>query len=127
MVQIWVRNTSNFKHKLQTNTQPQTNSQHKHQTIQTVFVQDGNPDKFEKGEINFFKRHLVGEIIQEIRVYQQKGYNLDRADAVVLWLSDQVRNKEKERKKRKETQRERERERKKQKKSLCFCFLYFSW
>lgn len=54
-----------------------------------VFIEDGNPDSL-KGHpaeyINFHKRRLMAEIIQEIQQHQQASYNFVQVDEVVEFV-----------------------------------------
>jgi len=51
-----------------------------------TFINDGNPDFLENGYINFFKRRLVAEVINEAQTYQQKPYNLKEVKSIIDWL-----------------------------------------
>lgn len=48
-----------------------------------TLIEEGSPDFIEGSLINFAKRAKVGDIIEEIRMYQQRGYNLQRVDEVI--------------------------------------------
>jgi len=52
-----------------------------------TFIEDGNPDKFSNGLINFKKCRLVAGEIEEIQQYQQKPYNLNQVDVIQLFLT----------------------------------------
>ena len=47
-----------------------------------TLIEEGNPDFIDGGLINFAKRAKLAEIIEEIRMYQQRGYNLQRVDEI---------------------------------------------
>jgi len=51
-----------------------------------TFIEDGNPDKFSNGLINFKKCRLIAGVIEEIQQYQQKPYNL----SLVPMIADTV-------------------------------------
>jgi len=58
-----------------------------------TFIEDGNPDKFSTGLINFKKCRLVASVILEIQQYQQKPYNLQGATSLEEWIfKDQLEN-----------------------------------
>jgi son of sevenless-like protein len=51
-----------------------------------TLIEEANPDFIEGGLINFAKRGKLAEIIEEIRMYQQKQYNLQRLEEVVGYI-----------------------------------------
>jgi len=57
-----------------------------------TFIEDGNPDKFSNGLINFKKCRLTASVIVEIQQYQQKPYNLNSvgmvADPLKKWIDE---------------------------------------
>jgi len=52
-----------------------------------TFIEDGNPDKFSNGLINFKKCRLTASVIVEIQQYQQKPYNLNAVPVLIDYLT----------------------------------------
>ena len=57
-----------------------------------TFIEDGNPDVYASGLINFKKCRLNSSVITEIRQYQQQPYNLKHAPVVADFLKHQMNN-----------------------------------
>jgi son of sevenless-like protein len=52
-----------------------------------TFIETGNPDFLEPGHlINFYKRHLIAQVIHEVKQYQQTPYVLSRSVGVEEWI-----------------------------------------
>lgn len=52
-----------------------------------TFIEDGNPD-YINGLINYRKRELVYNVIQEIQQYQQTGYEYELVDNIAHFLTE---------------------------------------
>jgi len=51
-----------------------------------TFLSDGNPDNVDGGLINFKKRRLIAEVIDEIQQYQVRYLKYERINCVQKWL-----------------------------------------
>ena len=52
------------------------------------FIQDGNPDKLPGDLVNFRKRAKASEVIQDIKRWQSRPYNLQTVPSVVQFLDE---------------------------------------
>jgi len=53
-----------------------------------ILIEEGNPDFIEGGLINWAKRGKISEVLNEIRLYQQKGYNLQKVGAICSFIEE---------------------------------------
>ena len=51
-----------------------------------VFIEDGNPDLLQNGQINFQKRRLYADVMKEMQQYQQTPYNLEVVPEIVEFM-----------------------------------------
>jgi len=51
-----------------------------------TFIEEGNLDTLANGQVNFVKRRMLANVIQELGQYQQTPYNLIRVDAIQLFF-----------------------------------------
>jgi len=51
-----------------------------------TFAEDGSPSIVAEGRINFFKFHLVGKILNDVRNYQQADYAFTEDKELLTWL-----------------------------------------
>ena len=51
-----------------------------------TFIEEGNADLVESGQVNFVKRKMVAEVIEEVRQYQQSPYNVMPIDAILTFI-----------------------------------------
>jgi son of sevenless-like protein len=54
---------------------------------QLTFIQDGNPDNV-NGLVNFSKRHKAAEVINDMKRWQTKPYNLQPISGVLAFIED---------------------------------------
>ena len=52
-----------------------------------VFIEEGNPIFLENGHVNFIKCRMIGDVITQLRRYQQHPYNLQTIDTIAEFLS----------------------------------------
>jgi son of sevenless-like protein len=55
---------------------------------QLTFIQDGNPDNIEGDLINFSKRHKAAEVINDIKRWQARHYNLQPVPSLLGFIED---------------------------------------
>mmetsp|Transcript_18262 Transcript_18262/g.25578 ORF Transcript_18262/g.25578 Transcript_18262/m.25578 type:complete len:478 (+) Transcript_18262:38-1471(+) len=55
-----------------------------------TFIEDGNPDKFSNGLINFKKCRMIASVIEEIQQYQLKPYNLTPVPQIQEFISKSI-------------------------------------
>mmetsp|Transcript_16038 Transcript_16038/g.22271 ORF Transcript_16038/g.22271 Transcript_16038/m.22271 type:complete len:457 (+) Transcript_16038:73-1443(+) len=53
-----------------------------------TFLSDGNPDSVDGGLINFKKRRLIAEVIDEIHQYQVRYLKRESVDCIQKWLTE---------------------------------------
>lgn len=52
-----------------------------------IYVDEGNPDSFENGLINFDKQVLVYESLREIIMYQNRKHSFEKSDSLYYLLA----------------------------------------
>ena len=57
-----------------------------------TFAEDGSPSQLQDGRINFFKFHLVGKILNDVRNYQMAEYAFVEDPAVLAWMKHSIRS-----------------------------------
>ena len=55
-----------------------------------TFTEDGSPSTLLDGRINFFKFHLVGKILNDVRNYQQAEYAFAEDPALLAWMEASI-------------------------------------
>ena len=55
-----------------------------------TFAEDGSPSVLGDERINFFKFHLVGKILNDVRTYQQSEYPFVEDLPTLAWLEHSV-------------------------------------
>lgn len=55
-----------------------------------TFAEDGSPSVWPDGRVNFFKFHLIGKILNDVRSFQQGDYAFVEDPAVLAWLAHAV-------------------------------------
>lgn len=56
---------------------------------QLTFIQDGNPDMVD-GKINFGKRHRAAEVINDIKRWQTRTYNLTEIEQLAKFILESL-------------------------------------
>lgn len=51
-----------------------------------TFIEDGNPNTVEDGQINFEKTKLLGSVIRGVQQYQQYPYTIRKIPSIVRYL-----------------------------------------
>ena len=51
-----------------------------------TFIEDGNPNTVEDGQINFEKTKLLGSVIRNVQQYQQYPYTIRKVPSIVRYL-----------------------------------------
>eukprot|EP00011_Vannellida_sp_DIVA3-517-6-12_P003037 CAMPEP_0114626520 /NCGR_PEP_ID=MMETSP0168-20121206/11824_1 /TAXON_ID=95228 ORGANISM="Vannella sp., Strain DIVA3 517/6/12" /NCGR_SAMPLE_ID=MMETSP0168 /ASSEMBLY_ACC=CAM_ASM_000044 /LENGTH=481 /DNA_ID=CAMNT_0001837827 /DNA_START=50 /DNA_END=1492 /DNA_ORIENTATION=- len=51
-----------------------------------TFIEDGNPNTVEDGQINFEKTKLLGSVIRDVQQYQQYAYSIRKVPSIVRYL-----------------------------------------
>jgi son of sevenless len=55
-----------------------------------TFIQDGNPDTIEGGLVNFSKRHKAAEVINDIKRWQARPYNLQPVPQLLGFIEESL-------------------------------------